>query len=394
LRKLYHILSFATLITGTALGGGILGLPILAGTAGFVPSVICLVFMWVFMTITGWLIIYAFSDSNASDFATLYKEKLGSVIKNIHAVVFLITMYGLLVAYLSGVSSTVVNLLPEVKKIPFSTPVITIVFFIFATALVVFSFNFMRKSNTFLNVFMFIVFAFLIIITFKYIQPDNLAYSEWKQFPFVMPILVTAFGYQAVLPVLYRHTLGMDSQKALLNTSLVLGTFIVLVINLVWIVIVLGVIPLHSNDGASIYDALHKGLPATVPLAQIINSKLLLTVAMIFTFFAIITSYVGIGASLLNYVEGFTREYIKISRLSCAVITFFLPLVFVFTYPQVFIKALSFVGGFGIIIVSGFIPAFLGLKSKKNIFIKIVSCFVLLVSFIIFVAEFYIFFKF
>ena len=394
MRKLFHILSFATLITGTALGGGILGLPILAGTAGLMPSVICLIFMWCFMTVTGWLIIYAFNDSNATDYATLYKEKLGSVVKNIHAVVFLITMYGLLVAYLSGAASTILSLFPEVKQIPFSTQIIIVIFFIFATALVVFSFNFMRKSNTFLNVFMFIVFAFLIILTFRYIRPDNLAYSEWKQFPFVMPILVTAFGYQAVLPVLYRHTLNMKSQKSLLNISLVLGTLIVLIINLLWIVIVLGIVPVHSDNGLSIYDALHKGLPATIPLAQIINSKLLLTVAMIFTFIAIITSYVGIGASLLNYVEGFTREYIKTSRLRCAVLTFFLPLVFVFTYPQVFIKALSFVGGFGVIIVSGFIPAFLGLKSKKNIFIKIISCFVLLISFIIFVAEFFIFFKF
>jgi tyrosine-specific transport protein len=393
LKKIYHILSFTALITGTALGGGILGLPVLAGTAGFLPSILCLFFVFVFMTAASLLIVYTFDNSRATDFASLHNEKLSPFLKNLHAVVFLVTLYMLLVAYLSGITSVILYLLPQLKSVPYHTQITTIAFFLFGTALVIYGGKFMRKSNSFFIIFMFIAFIVLVLLTFKYIKPNNLQYTEWKQFPFVMPILVTAFGFQVVIPVLYQHSLGMHSRKMILYSSLVLGSLLILVINLIWIIVVLGIVPVHSTGGGgvSIYYALKHGIPITVPLSKIANSPLLLTFAMLFTFFAIVTSYVGVGASLLNYIEGLTKNYIKLSRFKCILLTFGLPLIFVFTYPQIFIKALSFVGGFGIIIISCIIPAIIGLKFK-NYFVKYISCFVLLVSVIILVAEVILFF--
>lgn len=57
--KTGSLLGGTLLITGSCVGAGMLGLPILTGLSGFAPSLVMFVLVWLFMTITGLLLVEA-----------------------------------------------------------------------------------------------------------------------------------------------------------------------------------------------------------------------------------------------------------------------------------------------------------------------------------------------
>ncbi|MGL5262987.1 MAG: aromatic amino acid transport family protein, partial [Candidatus Rhabdochlamydia sp.] len=54
-----RILSAAFLISGTCIGGGMLALPVETSQMGFFPSLLAMAFTWIFMTVTGLLLVEA-----------------------------------------------------------------------------------------------------------------------------------------------------------------------------------------------------------------------------------------------------------------------------------------------------------------------------------------------
>ena len=367
------IWTMAFLIVGTSIGAGILGLPLETGLAGFWPSLFSLLLVWALMTTTGWIFIYKLNNSKQviDDFATLYEIELGNWAKLINSLGYFLTFYGLIVAYLSGASSTVVEIIPTLHSIPFANNILTIIFFIAATSIVLFGMDIIRKGNAILTTLLFVFFALLILLIAGRFDSANLAYAKWNRVPLVLPILATAFGFHVVIPIINTHAKKYDINIRNILKILLLGTTIVMIINLLWITIVMGVLPLTATNGISITDAIKKGVPATVPIAKLVKSNLLIIFALLFTFLAITTSYLGVCAGFMNYIKGLTAPYFKRNKFTDTIIVFLIPLIITLTYPDLFIKTLNIVGGIGVIAVFGILP---GIMAAKKI-IQIISVF-------------------
>ena len=383
------ISSMSLIIVGTSIGGGILGLPLETGLAGLVPSFFCFLFICLAMTISGWIVFYRFIKSRGTinNFAMLYHAELGPWAKHLNTFAYFFTFYGLLVAYLSGASTTIISIFPQLHNIPYAGKLITAIFFLSVTSIIVFGSHVIRKSNTLFSVLLFTFFIMLILLTVGHTNPANLEYRNWSYAPFVLPILATAFGYHIVIPVIYDHAIGKNLKTRNYFSILLIATIIVFLFNLIWTTIVMGILPIHSSDNISITSALARGVPATIPIAKLLHSKILILVSVFFTFFAITTSYIGVGAGLLNYIEGVTYYYFKSSRLINISITFLVPFLVALIYPDVFIKLLNIVGGIGVIISCGMLPALLGLKKDNPPYLKCLSLITMLVCIIVFVIE-------
>jgi tyrosine-specific transport protein len=96
------------LLTGSCIGAGMLGLPIMSGLSGFYPSLIAFFGAWAFMTLTGLLLVEANSAfSKKVNLLTMVEKTLGKKGRLLCWVLYLFLFYSLLLAYIAGIGSLV-----------------------------------------------------------------------------------------------------------------------------------------------------------------------------------------------------------------------------------------------------------------------------------------------
>ena len=101
--KTNKILGSILLISGTAIGAGMLGMPVMTGFAGFFPSLILLFFLWIYMLVTAFLYLEAnLAFPGNINLITMASHTLGVWGKAVAWVVYLLLLYSLTAAYLAG----------------------------------------------------------------------------------------------------------------------------------------------------------------------------------------------------------------------------------------------------------------------------------------------------
>ena len=106
-RRSLPIITTSFLVLGNVLGVGVLALPIKCGLSGFLPAVCGVVLIWAVMLLSAWVIAYKINveKSDRFDIPSFYGNFLGASGKWIAILCNLILLYGVLVAYLGGIST-------------------------------------------------------------------------------------------------------------------------------------------------------------------------------------------------------------------------------------------------------------------------------------------------
>ena len=130
--------------------------------------------------------------------------------------------------------------------------------------------------------------------------------------------------------------------------------------NGLWVLAVMGALPVTDQSHDNILFALQQGLPATVPLAHVLGSEAFTGLALTFALLAITTSYLANGTALLSFSRDLSLSLFRINNRAWeAAITFAPPLIVALFYPDLFLKALDVVGGVGIALLFGILPGIL-----------------------------------
>lgn len=349
------VLTVGVLITGNIVGAGILGLPINTGLAGFSLSTLTMFAMCGLMVGTALILSGRVLETREDrfDLPSLYGQALGKGGKWAAILANLLILYGLLVAYLSGGTTILIRLL----HVSIPAPVMTIIFFCFTAGLTLFGLAVVRKGNALLMIVMWVAFAILIAIAGTKIRAERLTFIDWTLLPSAIPIMVTAFHFHNILPTVCR-TLEYD--PAAVRKAIFLGGGLGLLMNLLWNVVAIGGIPVTGQGTNTILYASQHGLPATVPLTNILNSKIFGFFGMLFAILAITTSFLANGTALMSFVQDMCAGLFKNrSRILQAILTFAPPLIVTLVYPHLFLKALDVVGGVGIALLFGILPGIL-----------------------------------
>lgn len=377
----FALMSMAFLVTGNVLGVGVLALPVKAGVAGFVPGMIGIVGIWFVMLTSAFVIASRLPvDSAKVDLPSFYKNELGTVGKWLAIVCNLILLYGVLVAYLSGISSILRNLvdtgLPDW--------VITVAYFILASALIMFGMKVLRKGNTILLLVTLSCFIVLVVTGFGDFEPKLLTYQDWGYLPLGLPIAVSAFHFHNIIPTVSRG-LGHDLHAT--KKAILIGVGIGLLMNVLWVLIVLGTMPEFTGPD-SVVHAYVTAVPATVPMSDILNSRVFTVAGLVFALLAVTASYMANGTGLLGFTSDMAHTYLKIeSRAFALVVTFAPPLIIALVYPDIFLVALDIVGGIGETVLFVVLPAVIliriiaaghGLKKALSWGMLIVGVFIVL----------------
>ena len=169
------------LVAGNLLGVGVLALPVKVGLSGYIPGVIEIIVIASLMLISAYVIAARLSpDKKNFDIPSFFKQELGGTGKWIAIICNLILLYGVLIAYLSAISEIVRNLLP----VSISPALITIIYFLVVTSLVLFGKGILRKGNTIILIAVFIAFVVLVKTGLVHFNSHLLvSYAKWKYLP-------------------------------------------------------------------------------------------------------------------------------------------------------------------------------------------------------------------
>lgn len=342
-------------VVGNMLGAGILALPVNLCAAGFYPSIAATLLMWVLMTYTA--LIYSeqksLTTSANADLPTFFQHELGNAGKWVTVVANLIILYGVLVAYLCGISAIIMSMqsaLPE--------PVVMFIYFALITGAIAFGMKLMKKCTPYMVTIMWITFGALVFMVVPDVTTVNLQKFDWAYIPAGLPVLLMAFHFHNIIPTICR---ALDHDRKKIRTAIIGGTTIGMCMNIVWLLVVLGALPLSNPEThIDLITAFGKNEPATIPLEQLLQTPAFTYTGLIFAVVAMSTAFMANGTALISFMRDLTSSNFGIdNKVVVWCLSFIPPLLVGILYPDIFLEAINLVGGVGEGVIFGILPGFI-----------------------------------
>ena len=363
-RSIYGpILSGSLLISGTCIGGGMLGLPVMTGQAGFIPALLINLLSWVYMLLTGLLYLQAnLWMPGESNLASMSNRFLGTIAKNVGSSFFLLLYYCLLIAYISGITPLFSHFFKSIQLAidPVWIPYLTV--FIFG-CIIFLGAKTIDRINILFMLGLFITFCLLIVESVPTTSTSLLLEKNWSYSILAAPILFSAYGYHNIIPTISTY-LKRDKKKVV--WSVIIGTSIPFIVYTLWQWVIIGNVPKEA-----LAHAAHLGLPVTEVIKPYMSSVWFSKITYFFSIFALVTSLIGVSYSMIDFLGDSLKINKKgIYRLFLCLLVFMPPLLFSQTYPGMFIRALSFAGGFGESVLNGIFPVLMVWRGHQHFKLK------------------------
>ncbi|MCH1430273.1 MAG: hypothetical protein L7U87_05865 [Chlamydiales bacterium] len=344
------ILSGALMVSGVSIGASMLAMPVQMGQAGFIPTIILHIVCWALMTLTGLLYVEAcLWFKKEVNILTLTHETLGGFAKSFIWLVYLFLFFSLTVAYTTGGGEILVNISQGMLNPKLGSIVFVVLFLpiIFKGAFLV-----DRVNQLFMAILM-LSFLFFIFVGLGSINISHLSHSNHYSSLQGLPVVLTAFGFQGLVPTLVEY-LGRDRKSLVL--SIILGSLMSFAIYLVWITLIFGLVPLEGESGLLALNA--QGKTAVASLFLVTNNPLVFSFGQAFALSALVTSFLGVALPLVDFLaDGFKVEKQKgFNKLWLSCLVLIPTLLISVVDPSIFIKALSVAGAYGGTIILGLLP--------------------------------------
>ncbi|MEC4114001.1 aromatic amino acid transport family protein [Myroides pelagicus] len=352
------------IIAGTAIGGGMLAMPIISSGVGFFVITGIMLLIWLAMCYTAILLVETYRDHSPEDgLNTMVMRYLGKAGQYITGISMLTLMYALVCAYIAGGSDIIklnidnwlgTDLPPRVIAIGFTLVFGGVVALGAKVVDVTTKWIFMTKL-----IFLFIVILFM----FGFVKLDNLlSLPIEKALVFSsIPIIFTSFGFHIVVPSMVNYLKG---DLKLLKKAFIYGSILPLIVYVIWQISILG-----SVDQQSLFSIINenKGPSGLIKAVKGITTSKWVNIPLnVFFAAALLTSFLGVALALFDYIKDLCKKQKYINNpVATYLITFIPPLLFVFYYPDGFIIALGY-AAISVVITSLFIPIFMYIKVKKT----------------------------
>jgi tyrosine-specific transport protein len=349
------------LVSGTAIGAGMLAIPVISSFAGFFPSFALLILCWLFLFATAWLLL----DVNLAcpgdvNLISMAERHLGWIGKSICWAIYLLLLYSLTAAYIAGSSPLFL------QAIEWATGIIAPTWFGPFPLLFLFGiFVYLgTRSVDWVNRVLMagLIISYFILVAFlpPHIQPALLQHSDPSMVWIAIPIVITSFGFHIIIPTLTTY---LHHNVKQLRLTIFLGSIIPLVVYSIWELLILGIVPIQGENG--LIQAWIQGETGVAPLRHILQNRWIGAAASAFSFFAIVTSFLGVSLSLSDFlIDGLKMKRFSVSKEIACLLTFIPPLLFVYFYPRGFLLALQYAGIFVVILLCIF-PALMAWRLPR-----------------------------
>lgn len=340
------------LITGCCIGAGMIGLPVMSVLAGFLPSSLAMLFCYLFTTATGLFVLEATLWFNHPvNLPSIVEHTLGRFGKYITFSLFLFLFYCLFVAYLDGGGTLFADLLSSLLHTPVSHPMGVISCTLFVSTITYAGVKIVDGMNRLLLIGLIISFFVLVSVGYPHVQQNNLQHFDWIAGLGTIPILLICFGYQNLVPSIATY---LNRNVTAIRFAIILGNLIPFFVYFLWNYVILGMLTsadLATFKNADMVTELLQGATASLSILFFVKA---------FSMFAMLTSFLPSTTSFVDFLKDGLQKVLhheKNNKPLLFSLVFLPPFICTMFYPHLFLKALSFAGGFIDVLLFGVIPA-------------------------------------
>lgn len=353
------------LVSGTAIGAGMLALPVSTAANGFFPTSIAFLVCWFFMVLSALLLLEVnLRFPGEKDLLSMIGSTLGRVAQLAALIIYLLLLYALLAAYLQGISAWLMTILQGYY--PSLSPLSALMMLGIGFGAVIFcGTRVIDYINRYLVFGLIIAYCVLVTYTLPQVDHAKLMVGSMQGLSGSFSLITTAFGFSIVLPSLINY-LHRDAKA--LRYTVIIGSMIPLMIYLLWEWITLGTIPLTGPYGfAALLSQQDNGTGVAFALEQIVGNAWITYSSRWFSMFAIVTSLLGVSLALFHFLADAVGIEAKgvLRRLLLLVFTYVPPVLMITLYPTGFVQILS-VAGIFVSILLGIVPAIMAWCTRRN----------------------------
>lgn len=357
------------ILVGTSIGAGILALPMVSASSGFLSASLLMIGVWALMTITALLILEVnlFFPAESNSFDAMSRKTLGKIGQLTTWISFFGLLYALLAAYTAGTATLLTSLLAA-KNIYLPTSISATLFIVVFGGAVFWSTSAVDYSNRFLMSIKGLLLVASITLLMPYIDMVKIfssheLYSN-RYLGAAAPIFLVAFGLHLTIPSI-RNYVGNKPKE--LRFIVLCSMTVPLIVYLLWLLTTLGVVPLNGEHSFSQIKAAGNSVNGLIAAVDVLTKNSWVMVAINgFSNVAMTTSFLGVSLGLFDFLaDGLKRSDTRFGRFQTALVTFVPPLIFALFYPKGFIIALSYAAIFESILCV-ILPALMAYKFRTD----------------------------
>ena len=368
-KKTQSVLSGIMLTAGSAIGAGMFSLPVVSSGMWLWYSLLSLVFLCLLNYLAALYILEVnVQFAPGASFDTIVSKVLGKEWNILVGLSIAFLMYILLYAYFSAFGNIVTQTLGwEIFKTnPWMQGVMSLALGSLLAFVIWRSTAAVGRISTIL-VFGMVISFIVSMSGFAFQMEATKLFDRTEQatnyFPYLwaaLPYFMTSFGIATIVPSLYKF---YGKNPTSIKKSLLGGSLISLVVYTVFILVAFGNISRQefvaiNEAGGNIghlVNAFEQGKSETTA-SFVLN---------LFSNFAIISSFLGVGLGLFDYIaDKFSFKDDGMGRFKTAMISFLPSGIASFFFPHGFIAAIGFAGL--VMIFSLFIAPFLMVRKTRN----------------------------
>lgn len=351
------------LIAGTSIGAGMLALPVTCAPMGFLYSSLLLLLCWLFMYLTGLLVLEVnLGLEDCDSYISMARATLGPIGGFFNWFFFLLLLYSLLAAYVSGGGDIVNDLLSRQSNISLPVDMGPLIWVLLFSLVIFFGVSAADKIN---RVFMFgliAAYSFLMVIAVPKVDFNLQFGGSIKYVWAALPVLFTSLAFHIIIPSLSRY---LDRDARRLRKIILFGSLLPLFVYIAWEFVIFGLIPVEGDNGLiAILKSGHAASQITNSLQGLLQNVWVSSAAHFFVIFAIASSFLGVAYGLYDLIrDGLQIEVSLRGRLLTILFTLLPPLIFALAYPSGFIFALKY-AGICVAIIHGLFPVLMAVSSR------------------------------
>ena len=342
-------------LSATAIGGGILALPIALYPFGVLGSALFLTFVAFINLFGGVLLAEALMRTDHKiHLPSLMHHYFGRSGYVAVCISIMLHLYCALAAYIVAGGALVSSLSGGAV----AQEVGAIVYFVIASAIVLGGTKYVKGAEKIFATIVVLLALIISIFAFSNFTSQKSPSAHWlAALPAAFSVSLFAFLAHEIAPSV-RIRMG-DNWKGFL-LALFFGTFIPAILYICWTSAIIGAVP----DGM-LAEAGATGAPATVPLAAVAGTVVLL-LGSVFALFSTGSSYIGSAFALTDVFSDLSGEISKrMDARKAVALTVLPPVVIALFLPNSFVGLLEAAGIFGGCVLIGLMTPLVFLASRK-----------------------------
>ena len=334
------------IVAGTSIGASMLALPMMASSLGALSTLALLIFIWFlgYYTATLALEINHFYKGVYS-ISELCKKSFNSKIWLLADFSIVSLFYSLLASYISGIVD-----IAAINKFIWSSHKSNYLGYLIVGVLifcVVYNNKVLDISNRLVFALKFVLFLILLYFLSSKIELANINnfinYTVINNQIFkAIPIFFTSFGFHGSIPFIMKY---LDNDAVNIRKSFFWGSIISFFIYLLWMFFSLGILPKYGFISFESIDHHDNKLGYFMSaLSNITDNSALHPVISMFSWLALVTSFLGVGIGLYDYFfEKFKlQKNVLKDQVLAILLTFLLPFIIAIFGQNIFLSALAF----------------------------------------------------